>query len=98
MNYILNKKEETMIKPRGKWIFFRIQKLSSIGRITLPDGTTLEKEDVIVVAVGPDVKFIKVGEKVIINSRNVICHIDPEVGDKEARGFVEEENVIAIVE
>lgn len=86
-----------MIKPQRDWIFFRIQKITDIGRIALPDAMHLEKEDVIVLGVGPDVKNIKKGMKIILHPRNVVQHLDPEVSEKETRGFVQEENVIAIV-
>ncbi len=86
-----------MIKPKSSWIYFKIIKVVSVGSIVLSESAVKEKEEVKVVAVGPDVKDVKVGDLLILRPMNVIQHSDPE--DKEASmyGFVQEENIIAQV-
>ena len=86
------------IKPQGEWIFFKLQKISKIGKIELPDMEQLEKEDVIVLEIGPDVKKIKVDYKIILQPMNIVRYTDLTMPGSEMTGFVQEKNVIAIIE
>ena len=88
-----------MISPRGEWIFFKVKVKVSDFKI-MSFNMLVEKEDVKVLAIGPDVKFIKVGQRIIVRGHDVQIHGEGRCEGKieELDGFVREENVLAIVE
>ena len=87
-----------MVKPLRNWIFVELQLVSKYGKVVLPDGNELDKEDVVVLAVGPDVKTIKVGQKILMNCAHMIRHMEPDLLSTDKRAFIEENEVIAIID
>ena len=88
-----------MVKPKTSWIYFKVIKVTKKGSILLAETAQEEREEVEVVAIGPDVKKTKVGETIIIHPRTIIKHngVDAELMEPDVAmyGFVKEEDVIA---
>ncbi len=87
-----------MIKPRNDWIFFEVIKVAKVGGIIIPDGSPKERDEVMVLAVGPKVKEIRVGQQIVISPKLYFNYYDPDKPEAAMRGFVSEEGVIAVVE
>ena len=86
-----------MVKCRKTWCFFQVEKVMTMGGIHLPESQIQEKDEVSIKAIGPNVKEIKVGDNVIIVLKDVIRYEDLEAKEKEMRGFVKEENIVALI-
>ena len=85
------------IVTQKDWIYAKCKKVLSIGAIALPEASQIEKDDVEVLVVGPDVTFAKVGDSVIIRGGRIVIHVDPEIPNDEKRIFIKEEDVIALI-
>lgn len=84
------------IVPCENWVFFEAKMITKIGRLELPDTAQRREESVSVLEVGPKVKKIKKGDRIVITFRDVVNHGKAE--DGAMQGFVREEDVIAKVD
>ena len=84
------------IVPCENWVFFEAKMITKIGRLELPDTAQRREESVMVLEVGPNVKKIKKGERIVIAFRDVVNHGKAE--DGVMQGFVREEDVIAKID
>lgn len=87
-----------MVKCRKNWCYFSIQKVSKVGGIHIPTVSQQEKEEATIISVGPDVKGVKEKDNVVMAWKDVVKYDDIDAIDKsEIRGFVKEDDIIAIV-
>ena len=85
------------IKPQRDWLYLKLKKITKVGRIEIPDAAALEEEEIVeVLSIGPLVKKIKVGDKLIVLPREIIRHNVLTAKD-EMNAFIREEFIVAVV-
>lgn len=85
------------IKPLQDWLYIRVQKITNVGKLEIPSAYQKNRDDVEVLAVGPDIKGIKKGDMLIVRPLGMIRHKQEESNSDEMYGFIREEDIIAII-
>ena len=81
------------ILPQADFIHVKVKKTTSIGKIAIPDSVQFDEELITVVSVGPDVKLVKGGERILPKPMQGIRAIL----DGNETVFIRESDILAIV-
>ena len=80
--------------PQADFIHVKVEKLGKIGGIAIPDSVTMEEEKITVLAVGPDVKLVKGGERIVPRPmQGIRCIVE-----NQEEIFIREGDILAVME